>query len=308
MSETDIILTLKQCRLCPRRCGVDRTAGALGYCKSGIKPLVSSVCIHHGEEPAISGEKGICNVFFAHCNLRCVYCQNHQISRNDGETVEYEYDKDRFVREIISVMEKTKTDMLGFVSPTHFSLQMVEVIQVLHRQGYTPTVVYNTNGYETPDVLEYLADYVDVYLPDFKYSDNALSARFSDVADYVEKTIDALKIMYRQKGAKLTVDNHGVARNGIIIRHLVLPGHVENSKGVLRAIADIDSDFHISLMSQYYPPRPLPIPELNRNLYRAEYEEVISEMETLGLDNGWIQELESSENYRPDFDKGHPFE
>ena len=205
-------------------------------------------------------------------------------------------------------MEKHKTDMLGFVSPAHFSLQMVEVIQKLHYQGYKPTVVYNTNGYESPDVLEYLAGYVDVYLPDFKYSDNALAVRFSDVSDYVEKTLEALKIMYRQKGAELTVDNHGLARNGMIIRHLVLPGHVENSKGVLRAIATIDPNIHISLMSQYYPPAPLPYPELNRHLYPAEYETVIAEMETLELENGWIQELESSENYQPDFDGKHPFE
>jgi putative pyruvate formate lyase activating enzyme len=266
------------------------------------------VCIHHGEEPAISGEKGICNVFFAHCNLRCVYCQNHQISRNDGEVTEYEYDTKRLVQEIIGVMEKANTDMLGFVSPAHFSLQMVEVIQKLHNQGYKPTIVYNTNGYEAPDVLEYLADYVDVYLPDFKYSDNALASRFSDVSDYVEKTLDALKMMYRQKGAELVVDNHGLARKGIIVRHLVLPGHVENSKGVLRAIAEIDPNIHISLMSQYYPPHPLQFPELNRPLHNSEYETVIQEMETLGLENGWIQEPESSENYRPDFDKKHPFE
>jgi len=308
MSETNAVLTLKHCRLCPRRCGVDRTTGALGYCKSGVKPLVSSVCIHHGEEPAISGEKGICNVFFAHCNLHCIYCQNYQISKNDNKTDEYEYDTEKLTQEIISVMKKNKTNMLGFVSPTHFSLQMVEVIQKLHDQGYKPTVVYNTNGYETPEVLAYIADYVDVYLTDFKYSDNALSARFSDISDYVEKTFDALKIMYNQKEAKLMIDNHGVMLKGIIVRHLVLPGQVENSKGVLRAIADIVPNIHISLMSQYYPPYKLQFPELNRNLYYAEYEAVISEMETLGLENGWIQELESAENYQPDFDREHPFE
>ena len=307
MSETNAALTLNHCCLCPRRCGVDRAAGALGYCKSGVKSLVSSVCIHHGEEPAISGEKGICNVFFAHCNLRCVYCQNHQISRNDSVMAEYECDTEKLARKIIAVIEKTKTDMLGFVSPAHFSLQMVEVIQKLHSQGYAPTVVYNTNGYETPDILDYLADYVDVYLPDFKYSDNALAARFSDVADYAEKTLDALKIIYRQKGSWLQTDNHGLARNGIIIRHLVLPGHVENSKGVLRAVAAIDPNLHISLMSQYYPPAQLHIPELDRHLYPAEYESVINEMESLGLENGWIQELESAENYRPDFEREEPF-
>ena len=301
------VLTLSHCRLCPRHCGVDRTLGRTGYCKSGAKPLVSSVCIHHGEEPVISGEKGICNVFFAHCNLCCIYCQNYQISRNDSAITEYEYDTKKLVQTIINVMKKAKTDMLGFVSPAHFSLQMVDVIKEIHHQGYTPTVVYNTNGYETPDVLEYLADYVDVYLPDFKYSDNILASRLSDVSDYVEKTFDALKIIYRQKGAKLEIDNHGIARNGIIIRHLVLPEHIENSKGVLRLIAKIDPDIHISLMSQYYPPRQLSIPELNRPLSNSEYETIIEEMETLNMENGWIQELESFENYRPDFDNEHPF-
>ena len=298
---------LHRCRLCPRHCGADRTSRQLGYCKSGVKPLVSSICIHHGEEPVISGEKGICNVFFAHCNLRCVYCQNYQISRNDGEITDYEYDIERLVWEILSVTEKAKTKMLGFVSPTHFSLQMVEVIKKLHIQGYAPTVVYNTNGYETPEVLEYLADYVDVYLPDFKYFDNALASRFSDVADYVETTLEALKIMYQQKGSELKIDDHGLARKGMIIRHLVLPGQIENSKGVLRAIADIDPNIHISLMSQYYPPCQLPIPELNRPLHNDEYEAITQEMETLGIENGWIQAPESSENYRPDFEKEEPF-
>jgi putative pyruvate formate lyase activating enzyme len=185
---------------------------------------------------------------------------------------------------------------------------MVEVIENLHSQGYKPTVVYNTNGYETPEVLEYIAEYVDVYLPDFKYSDNALSSRFSDVSDYVEKTLATLKKMYHQKGATLKLDHHGVARGGIIIRHLVLPGHIENSKGVLQHIAEIDPNIHISLMSQYYPPFQLPVQELNRHLYNSEYEKVIREMDLLGLENGWIQELESSENYRPDFDNEHPFE
>jgi len=308
MYENKADLSLSLCRLCPRQCGIDRTSGQIGYCKSGVKPLVSSVCIHRGEEPAISGEKGICNVFFAHCNLQCIFCQNHQISRNDNTITQYEYDTDKLAQEIITVIENNKTDMLGFVSPAHFSLQMVEVIKKLHNQGYKPTVVYNTNGYETPDVLEYIAEYVDVYLPDFKYSDNALSSRFSDVSDYVEKTFNALKIMYRQKGAKLKIDENGLARSGIIIRHLVLPGHVENSKGLLRLIADIDPNIHISLMSQYYPPFQLPIAELNRHLFEYEYEEVINEMEKLGMENGWIQELESSENYRPDFDCEHPFE
>ncbi|MCL2511788.1 MAG: 4Fe-4S cluster-binding domain-containing protein, partial [Bacteroidales bacterium] len=127
-------LTLKRCNLCPRHCGVDRTAGQLGYCKSGVNPLVSSVCIHRGEEPVISGEKGICNVFFAHCNLCCVYCQNYQISRNDGEIVDYECSTEKLARKIINTMEKKKIDMLGFVSPAHFSLQMVEVIEILHSQ------------------------------------------------------------------------------------------------------------------------------------------------------------------------------
>jgi putative pyruvate formate lyase activating enzyme len=301
-------ISLKHCQLCPRHCGVNRTIGESGYCKSGVKPLLSSVCIHHGEEPVISGEKGICNVFFAHCNLQCVFCQNHQISRNDSQATDLEYDTESLVRKIISVMEKSKTDMLGFVSPTHFSLQMVEVIKRLHHQGYKPTVVYNTNGYETPAVLEMLSDYVDVYLPDFKYSDNALASRFSDVSDYFEKTLDALKIMYAQKGATLKIDNHGVARSGIVIRHLILPGQVENSLGVLRAIADIDPNIHLSLMSQYYPPFQFPFQELNRHLYHSEYETVIEEMEALGMENGWIQALESAENYRPDFDNEHPFE
>lgn len=293
------------CLQCPRKCGINRF-DSFGYCHSGMLPMVSSVCIHHGEEPVISGKKGICNVFFCHCNLTCIYCQNHQISRNHDKVIGEELSFEELANRIISILD-TGIDMLGFVSPSHFSLQMVETIRLLHTKGYFPTVVYNSNGYDDVETLRRIEGYIDIYLPDFKYSDSSLAARFSDATDYTETALQAIEEMYRQKGADLTIDKDGLARKGIIVRHLVLPGHIENSKGVLRTIAGIDPQLHLSLMAQYYPPFSMKYAELNRRLTESEYEEVLDCLDELGLENGWIQDLDSADNYQPDFDKKEAF-
>jgi putative pyruvate formate lyase activating enzyme len=280
---------------------------AIGYCRSGLKPAVSSVCLHCGEEPVISGEKGICNVFFAHCNLQCIFCQNHQISRNSIPVMPYEYEIETITNKIISILDSAGTDMLGFVSPTHFACQMIDIIKNLHHQHRYPIIVYNSNGYDEPETLEQIADFVDVYLPDLKYADNKLAQQLSDVPDYFERASAAIRIMYQQKGYKLKTDKFGLARNGLIIRHLVLPGRIENSKNVLKSIVKIHPDIHVSLMAQYYPPFHIPFPELNRTLYKHEYEEIVCFMEELGIENGWIQELNSAENYQPNFENEQPF-
>ncbi|MDL2254872.1 radical SAM protein, partial [Bacteroidales bacterium OttesenSCG-928-J16] len=164
----DVSSNLRNCRICPRQCGVNRLENASGYCRSGKLPMISSICIHHGEEPAISGEKGICNVFFAHCNLRCVYCQNHQISRNNVAKAGTELSIDEAAKQIAAFLDQG-IDRVGFVSPTHFSVQMTEIVDALHSSGYFPTIVYNSNGYDEVSTLEQLSDYIDVYLPDLKY-------------------------------------------------------------------------------------------------------------------------------------------
>jgi putative pyruvate formate lyase activating enzyme len=199
---------------------------------------------------------------------------------------------------------------VGFVSPSHFVPQFKVIVSALHELGLHPTIVYNTNGYDTIETLQELEPFVDVYLPDFKYIDPELSKNYSNAKDYPEVAKNAIKEIYRQKGSTLFLNENGVAERGIIIRHLVLPGHIENSLGILRFIAEeISTSVHISLMSQYYPTALVKnIPPLNRVLYQEEYQTVVDEFHRLGFRKGWVQDLESPENYQPDFEKEHPFE
>ncbi|MCF8364615.1 MAG: radical SAM protein [Bacteroidales bacterium] len=300
---------LRKCRICPRKCGADRFSGKLGYCKSDTSFYISSICIHRGEEPSISGPKGICNVFFGHCNLQCAYCQNHQISDNSNPRAAKNRKLQDVLAEIIRCLD-AGCKGLGFVSPTHFVPQMKIIIHALHDLGYYPAIIYNTNGYDTVETLQDIEHLVDVYLPDAKYLDETLSRKYSDASDYPGVLKAALKEMYRQKGSSLFTDHDEVAERGIIIRHLILPGYIDNSLEVLRFIAnEISTSLSISLMSQYHPTfQVIDLPPLNRNLFREEYFKVIDEFHKLGFRKGFIQDLESSENYRPDFEKDHPFE
>ncbi len=299
---------LSNCVLCPRGCGADRFSDRLGYCRTGAGFDIGSICVHKGEEPVISGSAGICNVFFSRCNLQCVYCQNYQISRNQGEIISYPLDLMQVTEKIISIMD-TGIDMLGFVSPSHCIMQMKTVIAALHELGRHPAVVMNTNAYDRAETLRELEGLVDVWLPDFKYMDPALSKAYSDASDYPEIAAKSIREMYRQKGAALYCNENGLAQSGLIIRHLILPGHVENSLQVLRYIAEeISTSVHISLMSQYYPTENVAVhPVIGRTLRQDEYDRVREEAELLGFHRGWMQEPESSSNYLPDFIKDHPF-
>lgn len=295
------------CTSCPRGCDADRAGGSLGFCRSGSGFEIASICMHRGEEPVISGSTGICNIFFSHCNLQCVYCQNYQISRNSAPSKCIE------LGEIVSAVARTLEEgvgRVGFVSPSHMIDQMKTIIAALRGAGCRATIVMNTNAYDRREVIESLAGLVDVYLPDFKYADRALAQEYSGVEDYPEVAIAALREMYRQKGSNLVLNDDGTAASGLVIRHLILPGHVENSKSCLRAIAEeLSPSVHVSLMSQYYPtPAVAGHPLLGRRITQEEYEEVLEEFERLGFHRGWLQEPESSDSYRPDFTKRHPFE
>lgn len=300
---------LRQCRLCPRNCGANRFSNKLGYCQSDTSFYISSICIHGGEEPPISGVNGICNIFFGHCNLQCVYCQNHQISDNQDAFAARNWTLKAVLTEIIHCLD-AGCKGVGFVSPSHFVPQIRVIVQALHDLGLHPPIVYNTNSYDSVDTLKKIEDMVDIWLPDFKYMDSGLSKKYSDAGDYPEIAGKAIKEMYRQKGSSLITDDDGVAERGILIRHLVLPGQVQNSIEVLRFIAEeISTSIHISLMSQYHPTFSVhDEPPLNRPLYQEEYFEVVDEFYRLGFRNGFIQDLESYENYRPDFNREHPFE
>ncbi|MCF8235293.1 MAG: radical SAM protein [Bacteroidales bacterium] len=301
---------LSPCNICPRECNADRLNGETGYCNTDDSFRISSICIHRGEEPVISGSKGICNIFFTNCNLQCKYCQNYQISFNC-----LNHDTERMtlaevMYRIINILEEG-IKAVGFVSPSHDVPQVKVIIKALKALGYDPAFVYNSNGYDRVEELRKLEGLVDVYLPDFKYMDEKIAEDYSDAPDYPQIALNAIKEMYRQVGAKIHLNKDGQAERGMVIRHLVLPGHAENSIKVLQEIAQkISPVIPISLMSQYYPTHHVAaLQYLGRTLKKTEYQMVVDAMEKLGMYNGWIQDMDSYENYRPDFErKEHPFE
>jgi putative pyruvate formate lyase activating enzyme len=205
---------------------------------------------------------------------------------------------------------RTGIKAVGFVSPSHMVPQVKAIIRGLNSRGLKPVTVYNTNSYDKPETIDSLDGLIDVYLPDYKYVSDTLSARYSDAPDYPSVALSALRRMYYQKGSALHLDDESVAMNGLLIRHLVLPGHADESKNVLRTIADeLSTGVHISLMSQYHPTAYVKNHlTLSRILYREEYEMASEAMESLGFRNGWIQDLDSYDNYNPDFSREHPFE
>jgi putative pyruvate formate lyase activating enzyme len=289
---------LHDCDICPRDCHANRYSDKLGYCKSDASFNISSICIHRGEEPAISGPEGICNIFFTNCNLQCIYCQNWQISDTNYGRKDTEMELEEVIRQITAILD-SGISMVGFVSPSHFIPQMKVIMNCIHAIGYKPVWVFNTNGYDRLETIRSLEGKIDVYLPDLKYMDPELAKEYSDAADYPGVATASLKEMYRQKGAAVHLSSGNTAQSGIIIR-----------LKVLRFIAEeLSPSMHISLMSQYFPtPKVSCHPVLKRTVNKSEYSKVLNELENLGMHNGWIQELESSHHYRPDFVKNHPFE
>lgn len=271
----------ENCTLCPRRCGVNRKNGELGFCKVPGKLTAARAMLHFGEEPCISGDFGTGAVFFSGCSLRCCYCQNAEISLNCKGT---EIDSKR-LREIFLRLIDEGAGSIDLVTPSHF---LPDILPALTPKLPVP-VVYNCGGYESVDTLRALEGLVDVYLPDFKYSDNALAARLSAAPDYFEVCKAALREMYRQVRSPNYDD--GQMTRGILIRHLVLPGQLNNSFGVLEAIAELfpERDVPISLMSQYVPMGDVP-GELQRRVTAEEYAAVLSWMELCGLREGYTQE------------------
>jgi len=294
--------------MCPRRCRADRFSDKPGFCSSDSSIGISSICIHKGEEPAISGKKGICNIFFSRCNLQCIFCQNHDISGNSGFIPKNRLPLNEIIDRICATLEQTE-NIVGFVSPSHQVPQMLAIIRALHKAGRYPAIVYNTNAYDRVETLRMLEGVVDVYLPDFKYSDPQLAIEYSQAANYPEIAMAAIKEMFRQKGSTLILNDRGIAESGIIIRHLVLPGAVEQSIEVLQRIAwEIAPDLHISLMSQYFPTVQVAAHRrLNRTLTSAEFNRVVEAHNNLGFYRGWIQDIESNAIFRPDFQKKQPF-
>ncbi len=295
-------LEMSVCTLCPRQCGIDRTA-THGFCGASDALEVSTVCLHRGEEPPLNP---IVNVFFTHCNLQCIYCQNYQISTRSSSpsitSVSCLVDR-------ISDLLPQSGGLLGFVTAAHYAPYIPLILNELHRRGLHPVTVYNSSGYESTDTLRSLEGLIDIYLPDFKYMDPQLAYAYSQAADYPQVAQAALREMRRQVGSGLKTDADGKAYRGLIVRHLVLPGAVDNSLACLEWLADeFPFGLHLALMAQYFPPREgLPAP-LDRTVTPEEYAVVVNRAECLGLTDGWIQEFEAQNNYRPDFTRINPFE
>ncbi len=292
---------LSSCELCPRKCKVNRLKGEKGFCNTDAGINISLVCNHNGEEPVLCGEKGICNVFFTHCNLQCLYCQNKQISDNKKEVKSSYNDFETLIEDIKKVLKESE-NVLGFVSPTHNIPLMRAIIRRLNSDGFYPKIVYNTNAYDNVEVLKDLEEIVNIYLPDYKYSDNLLAKELSLAENYPQMALNAIKEMYCQKGNRLIFDEQNNLESGLIIRHLVLPNQIENSKNALLNISDISLNLHFSIMSQYTPCKKFKQEYLNQYLNKEDYEDVCDYFYSIGLSKGWFQELSSQGNLVPDFD------
>lgn len=287
---------LEQCTICPHNCKIDRKNGQVGRCKSKDTVKIALYSTHNFEEPCISGKKGSGTVFFSNCNLNCVFCQNYEISQEEKGT---EITINRLAEIFLEQQEKD-VENINLVTPTSYVPQIIEAIKLARKQGLKLPIVYNTNGYEKVETLKMLEGYIDIYLPDLKYSDNKLAKRLSKVDNYFEITTEALKEMYRQTG-KAIFDDRGIMKKGMIIRHLVLPNHILNSRRVLKWINDNMNDVYVSVMAQYFPTyKAKEIEDINRKLTKEEYNQIENYLYRLNLENGYIQELgEHEEEYVP---------
>ena len=289
-------MTYERCTLCPRRCGVDRTAGKRGFCASSDQMKIARAAAHYWEEPVISGSYGSGAVFFSGCTLGCAFCQNEPISHEGfGKEV-----SSRRLREIFERLIDDGVQNINLVTPTHF---LPSILPALTPKLPVP-VVYNCGGYESVETLKRLEGLVDVYLPDFKYSDNALAARLSRAPDYAETAGAAILEMFRQVGA-YQIEDEQMTR-GVLLRHLILPGQIDNSLGVLDWVAEHfgPGDILFSLMSQYVPMgRARDMEGLNRPISELEYDAVLSYMDLLGIEDGYTQDFQAAtEEYIPTWD------
>ncbi len=304
---------LRSCTVCPKDCGNDRLNDEIAACYSGRLPIVSSYTAHFGEEPCLSGTQGAGNIFFGNCNLRCVYCQNYQISQTWKMQKKNEITHERLAEMMLELQDRGCHN-IGFVSPTHFAPQMARGILIAAEKGLRLPIVYNTNAYDSVEVLKLLDGIVDVYLPDLKYADSDAGFQYSKVRDYKEHARAAIKEMHRQMGDELVFDENGLLKQGLLIRLLVLPNDIAGIEENLRWIRDeLSPKTAISLMAQYYATNKAATDDryilLSRRVSEGEWFQAVSLLEELGMEEGFMQEFESASlYYRPDFtDKDKPF-
>lgn len=292
---------LKSCELCPRKCNINRNKGETGFCRVAIKPKIALISLHKYEEPCISGQEGSGTVFFSGCNLNCKHCQNYKISQElNGKEITVRELANEFLR-----LQKEGANNINLVTGFAFVPQIIEAIKIARQQGLKIPIIYNTSGYERVETLKLLDGYIDIYLPDLKYYYNDLGKRLSNVSNYFEIATLAIKEMIRQVGEP-KFDEYGLIKKGVIIRHLVLPNHIQNSKMILKWIKEnINNQVYVSIMAQYFPTyKAFELDDINRKLTKEEFEEIENYVYKLNLKNGYIQSLEDNEEqYVPEFDK-----
>ncbi|MCU0652105.1 MAG: radical SAM protein [Candidatus Omnitrophica bacterium] len=278
---------LNNCEICPRKCKVNRIKGEMGFCKTALLPQVCSFIPHHGEEPPISGEHGSGTIFFSHCNMHCVYCQNYEFSQS-GEGKEVDFDG---LADIMLQLQDMGCHNVNFVTPTHVLPQILKALELAIPKGLKIPLVYNTSGYELPEMIKLLDGIIDVYLPDMRYAQNEPAIKYSAALDYPRYNQEAVREMHRQVGiAKISED--GIIKKGLIIRHLVLPDNLAGTEKIMEFIScELSVDTYISLMSQYFPCYKADrYPELLRRITLEEYQAAQDIMAQYNLYNGWIQE------------------
>ena len=291
---------LKSCNICPHKCGVNRLNGIKGRCKCDNKIKIALASVHNYEEPCISGKNGSGTVFFSNCNLNCIYCQNYEISQlGKGKEITIEHLAQIFIKQ-----QEKNVNNINLVTPTMYIPQIIEAIKIARKKGLNIPIIYNSKGYENVETIKKLNGYIDIYLPDLKYYSNEIAKKYSKIDNYFETAISAIKEMQKQVGNPI-FNEKGIIQKGVIIRHLILPHHLLNTKNILKYVKEnFDENTYISIMAQYFPTYKAKEDKLiNRKLTKKEYKEIENYLYLLNLKNGYIQELgEHEEEYVPNFD------
>lgn len=296
------MIQLESCNNCPHECNINRNQGKKGRCRATDKVRIALYHTHNFEEPCISGERGSGTIFFSNCNLNCVYCQNYEISQlGKGKDITIEE-----LAEIFLIQQEKGVENINLVTPTSYALQIIEAIKIAKDRGLVIPIIYNTNGYEKIETLKLLEGFIDIYLPDLKYAEDKLSMQYSKVNHYFTVATRAIEEMVKQVGVP-RLNKNGIMEKGVMIRHLVLPNHIENSKKVLKWLTEnLPNEIYISVMAQYFPTyQAKKMKNLNRKLTKEEWREIEDYIDELGIKNGYVQELgEHEEEYVPKWEFG----
>lgn len=291
---------LEECTICPHKCKVNRIEGQKGRCRCDSDIRIALASVHSYEEPCISGTNGSGTVFFSNCNLSCVYCQNYEISQEGkGKVISIEHLAEIFIKQ-----QNKGVNNINLVTPTMYVPQIIEAIKIAKKDGLHIPIVYNSNGYESVETIKMLDGFIDVYLPDLKYYSNELAKKYSKIENYFPIATSAIKEMIKQVGNPV-FDENGIIKRGVIIRHLILPNHIQNTKNILKYIKEnLGDEAYVSIMAQYFPTYKAKEDDLiNRKISKKEYKEVEKYLYMLDLENGYMQDLgEHEEEYVPNFD------